>query len=304
MEVVAVINYKGGVGKTSLTANIGVEVARRGKSVLLIDLDAQASLTFSLISPEDWHDKFEKDCTIKEWFDRYDTKSPVTLQSLVTTPQRVKLRIAGKGSLDLVCSHLGLINVDLELATQLKGANMQQMKKSFIDVHRRLSDAIEVFEDKYDLVLIDCPPNFNIVTKTAIVACDHILVPAKPDYLSTLGIDYLIRSYRQLVSEYNEYAVLSQGESTCAIDPNILGVVFTMVQEMNGGPIAAQRQFMSRVQDIPVFESYIKNNNTIFADAPETGLPVVLGSHPSGTYRSVVDSLKAVAKEFCSKLGL
>ena len=60
MRIVSVINYKGGVGKTSLTANLGAELAWRGKRVLLIDLDAQASLTFSFIKPDEWVEKFEK----------------------------------------------------------------------------------------------------------------------------------------------------------------------------------------------------------------------------------------------------
>ena len=59
MKIVSVINYKGGVGKTSLTANMGAELAWRRKRVLLIDLDAQASLTFSFIKPDEWSNKYE-----------------------------------------------------------------------------------------------------------------------------------------------------------------------------------------------------------------------------------------------------
>jgi len=54
MHVISVINYKGGVGKTTITANLGAELARRGRRVLLIDIDPQASLTFSFIPPEEW----------------------------------------------------------------------------------------------------------------------------------------------------------------------------------------------------------------------------------------------------------
>lgn len=65
MKIVAVINYKGGVGKTTLTANLGAELAFRGKKVLLMDLDPQASLTFSFIQPDAWLTRFEKENTIK-----------------------------------------------------------------------------------------------------------------------------------------------------------------------------------------------------------------------------------------------
>jgi chromosome partitioning protein len=69
MDIVAVINYKGGVGKTTVTSNIAAEMAIRGKKVLLIDTDAQASLTFSFVTPDDWDEKYKSDKTIKTWFD-------------------------------------------------------------------------------------------------------------------------------------------------------------------------------------------------------------------------------------------
>ena len=83
MEVVSVINYKGGVGKTSLTANLGAELAWRRRRVLLIDLDAQASLTFSFISAEEWGRKYEADRTIKAWFDSFETGERITLSKLI-----------------------------------------------------------------------------------------------------------------------------------------------------------------------------------------------------------------------------
>jgi chromosome partitioning protein len=64
VKTVAVINYKGGVGKASLTANLGAQLAWEGKKVLLLDLDAQASLTFSFIQPGEWRKSFEASETI------------------------------------------------------------------------------------------------------------------------------------------------------------------------------------------------------------------------------------------------
>ena len=82
----------------------------------------------------------------------------------------------GKGKLNLIYSHFGLINVDLELATKLGGATLAFAQKNFISVHRRLSDGLKTIEDDYDCrILTDCPPNFNIVTKTAIIASNYIL---------------------------------------------------------------------------------------------------------------------------------
>lgn len=194
MHVVSVINYKGGVGKTSLTANLGAELAWRGHRVLLIDLDAQASLTFSFIKPDEWSENYEATGTIKSWFDTYDTGSPLDLSSLINSPPRVNAKLGKRGSLHVIYSHLGLINVDLELATKLGGANLAQAKRNFISVHRRLADALRAMadDDLYDIVLIDCPPNFNIVTKTAIIARRRGQIPRRSR--AELSLRHLLKS--------------------------------------------------------------------------------------------------------------
>jgi chromosome partitioning protein len=308
MKVVSVINYKGGVGKTSLTANLGAELASRGKKVLLVDLDAQASLTFSFIRPDEWSRSFEADKTIKAWFDAHESGTYMPLEELIQTPKRVSMFLHGRGALDIIYSHLGLINVDLELATHLGGSNLEQSKRNFIRIHRRLSDGLKVLAETrpYDVVLIDCPPNFNIVTKTAIIASDYILVPTRPDELSTLGIDYLMRSIRGLIDDYNDYADLNVGEEEQRISPKVIGVVFTMIQEYGGGPISAQRSYIATVRrdsGLPVFKSYIKRNDSIFADAPLYGVPVVLHDYNNTSHQSVVEGLEQVASEFLANLG-
>ncbi len=311
MKIVSVMNYKGGVGKTSLATNLAGQLAWLGRKVLVLDLDPQTSLTFSLIKADVWEKLFSPARTIKTWFESFESDAPLSLDSLVYTPQCVKAALNGRGQLDMISSHLGLINVDLELATKLGGANLAQAKKNFIKIHRRLADGLGndslLKAREYDLVLIDCPPNFNIVTKTAIVASDYILVPTRPDYLSTLGIDYLIRSVNQLVKDYNDYAAVEGGGLVAKISPKVLGVVFTMIQEYDGVPIGSQRPFMDRVQrmpDLSVFQSYIKRNDTLFAAAPESGIPVVLNGYSSGSHQSVVDGLEAVTAEFAKAIGI
>ena len=308
MKVVSVINYKGGVGKTSLTANLGGELAWRGKKVLLIDLDAQASLTFSFIRPEDWLTSFADKKTIKAWFDSVDRGSPIELSSLVYSPARIRQRLPSNGTLDIICSHLGLINVDLELAVKLGGATLAQAKLNFISVHRRLAAGLqEAAFQAYDVILIDCPPNFNIVTKTALVASDYILIPTRPDQLSTLGIDYLMRNMEKLKTDYNDYAHLAQGDTVEEINPEIAGIVFTMIQEYNDKPIAAQRAFIQQLRrntTSPIFEHYIKRNDTRFADAPVYGIPVVLNATGSESHRSVVEGLEGVTNDFVTAIGL
>ena len=309
MSIVSVINYKGGVGKTTCTANLAAELAWRGRRVLLLDMDSQASLTFSFVRPEDWAEHLEPDKTIKAWFDSYDNGKPITLKSLVIEPKTVAecLRSSGSdGRLDLISSHLGLINVDLELATDLGGATLQKARTNFLKVHRRLGEELRPLADEYDVVLVDCPPNFNIVTKNAIVASDCLLVPAKPDYLSTLGIDYLKRNLDQLIQDYNEFAQLGGGHEH-DIHPEFLGVVFTMIQVRSGKPIGAQRPYMSQIEQlgVPVFSAWIRENKTKFSNSPEYGVPVVLtqeGSHDGNTYARIVAEIEDFVSEFEDKL--
>ncbi|GBU25010.1 cobyrinic acid a,c-diamide synthase [Fibrobacteria bacterium R8-3-H12] len=313
MKIVSIINYKGGVGKTTVTANLAGQLAYSGKKVLLIDMDAQASLTFSFIAPDEWDKSFKDNKTIKNWFDCISQSKPIIpIADIIIKPAKVNnmLKQQGKsGEIALISSHLGLLNVDLDLATLLAGANMEQSKMKYIKVHGNLRKELKkISETEYDIILIDCPPNFNIVTKNAIVASDLILVPAKPDYLSTLGIEYLQKSVNKLVKDYNEYSQYGN-EREESIDPQILGVVFTMIQIYNGAPIQSQQQFISQTKrsknmPVPVFDNYIITNNTIYADAPQTGIPVILNSYSNTSHSANVSQIRDFAEEFASKVGL
>lgn len=309
MKIISVINYKGGVGKTSVTANLAAELAWQGRRVLLLDMDPQASLTFSFIKPEEWQQDYADHKTIKAWFDSISESQPVPIADLIFTPPRVaaSLRSSGTpGRLDLVASHLGLINVDLELATQLGGATLTQAKSNYLKVHRRLADGLRSIDPtRYDLILIDCPPNFNIATKNALVASESILIPAKPDYLSTLGIDYLRKSVASLVTEYNDFAATHGSPVVAAIDPKIVGVVFTMIDVRLGDPITALRPFIRQTEQLglPVFQTKLRENKTIYADAPQYGVPVVLLDGSGETHRNVIRELEEFASEFLNKLA-
>lgn len=302
MTTISVINYKGGVGKTTITANLAAELAFRGKNILAIDLDPQASLTFSFITVDEWRKNFEKLKTIKNWYDAFiDKDTELNLASLIAQPKRAK---SGKGNLDLICSHLALINVDLELATRLIGGTERDLRNNYLRVHSRLRFGLESIDEDYDFILIDCPPNFNIVTKTAVTASDFLLVPTKPDYLSTLGIEQLGKHVGELVKTFNKYVDNSDIKECEKAHPEILGILFTMIQIRNQQPISAQQPYIEQVRrlGLPILETLIRENKTIYADAPEYGVPVVLRRVSGKTYKDVQTELEDLTTEVLGKV--
>jgi chromosome partitioning protein len=295
MGVVSVINYKGGVGKTTLTANLGAELAARGRTVLLVDLDPQASLTFSFYPPSDW----DPARTVYAWFKVFlEHRKVLPLKDFVVVPTEVNKLVQGNGGhLDLIASHLGLIDVDLDLSSILGGARFERHSPDYLQVYRLLADALrdEAF-GRYDVVLIDCAPNFNLVTRTGLVASDHVLIPARPDHLSTLGIDYLRSRLSRLVEEYNG---LAPGD----INPEILGVVYTMVQYAGANPITAQQTTMQRLArlEIPMFWQTIRDNKSAVAEAGNRSVPVALLNPKTDAMANLQYEFQTLASEFLAK---
>jgi chromosome partitioning protein len=125
-------------------------------------------------------------------------------------------------------------------------------------------------------------------------------VPAKPDYLSTLGIGYLRHSVDKLVNEYNEYVDHRPGGGISGerIRPQFAGVVFTMTQIHAGKPISTQRMQIENIReigDMPVFQSSIRNSPRFFAEAGPDGVPPILRAAPDD---AVGQELRALADEF------
>ena len=89
MEIISVINYKGGVGKTTITANLASELASKGYKVLAIDLDPQASLTFSFVTPDYWLNNLSETKTIKNWFKPSRKRESIDFNNLIIIPSPI-----------------------------------------------------------------------------------------------------------------------------------------------------------------------------------------------------------------------
>jgi len=222
----------------------------------------------------------------------------------VTTPPVADVAVGG-GALDLLASHLSLGDIEMDLAARLGGAQAHRSTRYYFDVYQRLATGLASFSPyDYDLVLIDCPPNFGVVTRAAVAACDHLLVPARPDNLSTLGVEHLMSKLGRFVWEYNRVAELQSGTRPAVkrLEPRVLGVVLTMVQYYGGRPTSFLRPHIDQAGSlgIPLFESMLRMSNRSFAGAAGTCLPAVLSA---GLPDEVARELISLAEEFLWRVG-
>lgn len=172
MQVVSVVNFKGGSGKTTTTAHLAQYLALTGHRVLAIDLDPQASLTaLHGIQPE-----LDKNPSLFEALRYDDTRCSITE---IIQPTNFP-------GLDIVPANLELQEYEYE--TPLAAANSQEGKLFFT----RISRALKEVEDRYDVVVIDCPPQLGYLTLTALTASTAVLITVHPQMLDIMSMSQFL----------------------------------------------------------------------------------------------------------------
>lgn len=183
-KVLSSLNLKGGVGKTTISVNYAAYCARKGRKVLLCDLDPQTNATFAVIGVDGWEEHKKTRGTVA---DLLGTKSHKSADGSSKSFEDVVIRNAWDG-IDLIPSHLDLFTVDLDMASRT--AREFQLKKA-------LKDHIAA----YDIVICDCPPNLTLPTQNALAISSHFAVPVSLDYLSVLGIGLLLGRIEELAED-------------------------------------------------------------------------------------------------------
>jgi chromosome partitioning protein len=241
-RIISFSNHKGGVGKTTTTASVGTILASKKHNVLLIDLDAQANLTASL----------------------YDGEVENSIYTALIGKSELPIIKLNK-YLDLVPASLQLAMADLELASVMAREKI-------------LSDLLEKVADKYEYILIDCPPSLGLLTLNALTASTDIIIPMVAEILPFKGLTMI-----------NDFVSMVQQR----LNPNahVSGIIITRWETTNLSK-TIEEKLRENLGDI-VFKTKIRKNVSL-AEAPLENKNIAeYAPKSSGAedYRALVDEL-------------
>lgn len=280
-RVISVINLKGGVGKTTTTVGLAqILSVEFNKKILVVDLDAQTNATTMLIGEEKWMEVNKQKQTIAQLF--YEGVYPRSEKIFdinrailkgVSNIDEVKL-------VDMLPSSLDLIDIQEEVIKAPRGIF------SVIRPVDLLDKSLRKIKQKYDYILIDCPPNLGVITRNGLKVSDVYIIPTVPDVLSTYGIP-------QIISRVNKFSKELEKE----IKP--LGIVITKYREQSALHKRTVKE-LRKERDCKVFETIFKENDNI-ANAAEYINKSTM--RQKWGYKGQVDNFKLLAEEIMRAMG-
>lgn len=231
MRSVAFINQKGGVGKTTTAVNLSACLARLGFRILVVDLDSQANATAHL--GVDVH-----------------RKNPLTIYDLLTGSVTIEEIVtpSSLSGLDVIPSHIELSGAEIELVNRAGRESI-------------LRDSIDGIRQRYDFVMIDCPPSLGLLTLNALVLAEEIVIPVQTEFFALQGMARLLETIDLVRRRLNP-------------DLRIAGVVACMYD----GRTNLSKDVIDRIHSYfgeRLFTTRIRQNVKL-AEAPSFGQPVVL----------------------------
>jgi len=209
---ISFINYKGGVGKTSLIVNTAAGLAKLGQRVLIFDLDTQSNASIWLLKLDRWNKiNAAGEGAVYSIFD----PGRAQLKDIVVRDV-VEGREGGKAlpGLDLVPTTFNLVDLEADYEGDPK-------RPPYLVFH----DQLAALEPQYDFILFDCPPNILRATQCAVFSSNEIYVPANPDALSLIG-------FTLLVEKLQKFHALSAGFRSASMGPpaQVQAIVFNAVK--------------------------------------------------------------------------
>ena len=294
-KAISFVNMKGGVGKTTLTINIGNQLAKEGHKVLIVDMDPQFNATQSLLlyktridrclnineaneedivkqeisSTKDYKQLSEHKQTVLQIFESSNIDSPLSNPSLA---QRI-------------IDNLFLIPGDLMLAKEISGDTAN--KVGALMGHLNNTNIV----NDYEYILIDCPPTWSILTHSSLFASDFYVIPSKVDLYSEIGIELLENQIREKITKDPVYTMLSY--------KNIkrLGIIFTLVYRTVKAEEERKNYLKEKFPTIDFFETDIPN----FPSVPTKFIMYDEIKHDS-KYIQLTNSIEKITSELVSKI--
>lgn len=288
---ISFINYKGGVGKTSLVVNLAASLAEAGQRVLLVDLDAQSNSSVWLMRLERWNPLNTSD--VGHLYSIFEPAVCRLRDCVVKDVVRGKDGEAILPGLDLLPTTFTLVDLEHDFESP-------EGRPAYAIFQEQLAE----IEDDYDFILFDCPPNVLYAAQCGIFCSSEVYVPANPDALSLIGFTLLVGKLRQ----FNH---LSASFRVSGMQPPALvrGVIFNSIKSNIDIDVPKMRmqfrinQFKNQgriAKDAKIFDSHIRDA-IIVRRAVTLGLPVGLVNSP-GNESTVRDDYDAVAQEILNKL--
>lgn len=229
-RIIAVANQKGGVGKTTTTINLSACLAEQGQKVLVIDVDPQGNTTSGL------------------GIDKNNTENTVYELMLGEASIDDCIYKSVMDDLDVIPSNVNLAGAEIDL----------------IDIDDReyiLKKIVNSLKEKYDFILLDCPPSLSMLTVNAMTAANTVLVPIQCEYYALEGLSQLIRTINLVKQKLNP-------------ELEIEGVVFTMYDARTNLSLQVVENVKANLNQT-VYKTIIPRNIRL-AEAPSHGLPINL----------------------------
>ncbi len=263
MRSIAVMNQKGGVGKTTTTVNLGAALAGAGRRVCILDLDPQAHATLHLgldLQPE----------------------TPSIYDVLTGDASVAEVRRQVDENLWVVGSQLELVAAEIELAGEVGRESILRNKLA--------ADPLP-----FDYLIIDCPPSLGILTLNALAAVDEVFIPLQPHFLALHGLSRLLETIDLIAERINNRLKLS-GIVLCMYDSNtrLAAEVSHDVEEFFTGA----RKQKSPWSDARIFQTRIRRNIRL-AEAPSFGQSIfqyAATSNGAEDYRSLAEEVLSAAR--------
>ncbi len=226
-KVISVANQKGGVGKTTTTVNLSTLLAKKGKKVLLIDTDPQGNATSGLGITK------EVELSVYDILVG-DTEFDETIQETAIK------------NLSVCPSNISLAGAEVELV-------------SMMSREQRLKTKLDVIKDRYDYILIDCPPSLGLITLNAFTASDSVLIPVQCEYFALEGLGQLLNTVNLVKKHLNK-------------NLEIEGALLTMYDARTNLSNQVVKEVKKYFED-KVYKTVIPRNVRL-SEAPSYGMPI------------------------------